>query len=1026
MVRQTKRFKKGLNKKVLSAILAASMIMTSSSFAFASTTDEAASENTAVSQDVNGVLTEDAEDLGDDADVTESTEEAVPATLSLTTPDADPSVQANATENETPDANKDLTILLDGEKPTKFSCTYNGEEQKPSVTVQVKGKKDTFIDKDLYTVSYSNNTNASSDEKAKVVVTFTSGNYSTQSIEAEFTISPASITDADVKWEDVDAFVYDGKAHYPKVLSATVELEGVDQPYTLTEDDYDVYNCGDNHLSAEKYAIAARTNYQVQIEGKGNFTGAATEKSQFFNVDQADLGKAADKGDVTVTVDPVVYDNGLTYNTVKDSVQIVENATEKALDSSAYAIQVKDEEGKWTGTWNETLPQSAMSIGTHELKIYIPDSASNGNYEKGSYIETTYEVVASSLATAVKDAEVTGFTNGKAPYNGTNKFPTDLENALRNTGLEYGLDYVITNTKEDWINAGEYTLNLEGQNKYAGQTATVTVKITPRQLPKASVTQGTHHSGNLGSVIVTIDDTIKTEDGTANKYVILEEGKDYTFEVTKEATKSSNGKVEITGIGNYTTEDGDDDVQEVSFELSKKLPLSDPSISVEYLGDYAYDGDKIVMNPEDFKVTEKDGNNTYVLKPTEDYAFEGTSNIYVEEAGEVIVTLKGANNYEGTRDVKVNIEGVSFADNCEIEPIDDILLDELKQDQKVTVTDIIDDVKVVYKSTGGAYKEALNIEVYNADGEKLANNFDLAENPGTYTVVVSPKTDKYYTGSLETTFNVIGHDLKKAGAVVADIEDQVYTSEAITPAVTVKVGDKTLVAGEDYEVTYTDNVKGGEATAIITGINNYSGTLEKNFNITRAAQGITMTNPLQERDLGNGSRTSTSKVCTLKLATTMADEDTKFTYTTSDPSVATVNDGKITYRGVGECTITVSAAATDSCEAASLPIKVVVGHPGTPTFTPSVTKNTGKKAFVVTSSTVRGADGFEVQYSIRDDFWKATTKDFSNTGDKLLRQTCKTVHSNMTYYIRVRAYQTVDGEKVYSTSWSPVKTIKTK
>ena len=296
---------------------------------------------------------------------------------------------------------------------------------------------------------------------------------------------------------------------------------------------------------------------------------------------------------------------------------------------------------------------------------------------------------------------------------------------------------------------------------------------------------------------------------------------------------------------------------------------------------------------------------------------------------------------------------------------------------------------------------------------------------GSYTIV-KKIADGQYEGELKVDFNVIGNDLKKSGAVVADIEDQVYTSEAITPTVTVKVGDKTLKAGEDYEVTYTDNVKGGEATAIITGINNYSGTLEKNFNITRAAQGITMTNPLQERDLGNGSRTSTSKVCTLKLATTMADEDTKFTYTTSDPSVATVNDGKITYRGVGECTITVSAAATDSCEAASLPIKVVVGHPGTPTFTPSVTKNTGKKAFVVTSSTVRGADGFEVQYSIRDDFWKATTKDFSNTGDKLLRQTCKTVHSNMTYYVRVRAYQTVDGEKVYSTSWSPVKTIKTK
>ena len=283
-----------------------------------------------------------------------------------------------------------------------------------------------------------------------------------------------------------------------------------------------------------------------------------------------------------------------------------------------------------------------------------------------------------------------------------------------------------------------------------------------------------------------------------------------------------------------------------------------------------------------------------------------------------------------------------------------------------------------------------------------------------------------YEGELTGTFNVVGDDLKESGAKIADIADVVYTGEAIEPAVVVTVGNKTLKEGEDYTVSYSDNIKGGEATAIVTGIGDYSGTLEKNFNITRAAQGIEMTNPLQERDLGNGSRNSMSKACTLKLATTMADEDTKFTYTTSDPSVATVNDGKITYQGVGECTITVSAAATDSCEAASLDIKVVVGNPGTPTFTPSVTKNTGKKAFVVTSSTVRGADGFEVQYSIRDDFWKVTTKDFSGTKSKLLRQTCTTVHSNMTYYVRVRAYQVVDGEKVYSTSWSPVKTIKTK
>ena len=113
------------------------------------------------------------------------------------------------------------------------------------------------------------------------------------------------------------------------------------------------------------------------------------------------------------------------------------------------------------------------------------------------------------------------------------------------------------------------------------------------------------------------------------------------------------------------------------------------------------------------------------------------------------------------------------------------------------------------------------------------------------------------------------------------------------------------------------------------------------------------------------------------------------------------------------------------CKVASLEIPVTVGSLGTPTFTPSVTSRTAQKAFVVTSSTVHGVDGWEVQYSIRDNFWRAMTKDFPDTGAKLYRETCTTSHSNMTYYIHVRGYQIIDGEKVYS-DWSPVKMIRTK
>ncbi len=626
-----------------------------------------------------------------------------------------------------------------------------------------------------------------------------------------------------------------------------------------------------------------------------------------------------------------------------------------------------------------------------------------------------------------------------ATYNGNDQYvDADMvESHLKNAdgaGLATNQFEVVENETE-WKNVGEYVVTIEGKNDYAGETATLTFKINPKSMNASAeeadgvdvkATRGTHRDGSAGDLVVTITDkTIKNEDGTA---YVLEEGTDYTYTTTTEGKEEF---VVITGLGNYTTVIEKEEVETLTVPVTvneDQLDLNDSSITAELSGTYKYTGSKIKPSVTDITVVENYNGKEYKI-PVTDLSVVGYGvNTYAGE-GSITITVRGdsAKYYSGERTITFAIEGESFEDTFALADTKDFDKDDATWDA------IKKAIKVVYQNGGATYAAAvgtnsdrIDVEI-TKDGEEV--DFSKAPEGGVYDVTVTP-TDKNgagrYEGELTGTFNVVGDDLKESGAKIADIADVIYTGEAIEPAVVVTVGNKTLKEGEDYTVSYSDNIKGGEATAIVTGIGDYSGTLEKNFNITRAAQGIEMINPLQERDLANGSRNSMSKACTLKLATTMADEDTKFTYTTSDPSVATVNAGKITYQGVGECTITVSAAATDSCEAASLPIKVVVGNPGTPTFTPSVTKNTAEKAFVVTSSTVRGADGFEVQYSIRDDFWRATTKDFANTGSKLLRQTCTTVHSNRTYYVRVRAYQVVDGEKVYSNDWSPVKTIVTK
>ena len=311
------------------------------------------------------------------------------------------------------------------------------------------------------------------------------------------------------------------------------------------------------------------------------------------------------------------------------------------------------------------------------------------------------------------------------------------------------------------------------------------------------------------------------------------------------------------------------------------------------------------------------------------------------------------------------------------------------------------------------YTEEGNVEYWKCSGCGKYFSDAAGTQEISYEDTIIPKlqgsTTIYYALHFDTNGGENMNSVVKESGTVMDLSEYVpvregytftgwYADEELTQPVTEVTLDNTKTIYAGWEEIVTD---------------------------TRKEQKISMTNPYQERDLANGSRNTMSKICTLKLGFAAEDPNLSLAYETSDPEVATVKDGKITYQGVGECIITVTAAATDLCKEAKLEIPVKVGSLGTPTFTPSVTSRTAKKTFVATSSTVRGVDGWEVQYSIRKDFWRPRTKDFPDAGAKLYRVTCPTMWSNRTYYIHVRGYQIIDGKKVYS-DWSPVKTIRTK
>ncbi len=103
-------------------------------------------------------------------------------------------------------------------------------------------------------------------------------------------------------------------------------------------------------------------------------------------------------------------------------------------------------------------------------------------------------------------------------------------------------------------------------------------------------------------------------------------------------------------------------------------------------------------------------------------------------------------------------------------------------------------------------------------------------NKGTATVTVELKGN--YSGELTKTFEIAAKPLSTG---MQTISSKTYTGSAITPTVVVKDGEKTLVEETDYEVSYTNNINKGTATATVELKGNYSGTLVQNFEITAKA-----------------------------------------------------------------------------------------------------------------------------------------------------------------------------------------------
>jgi hypothetical protein len=142
---------------------------------------------------------------------------------------------------------------------------------------------------------------------------------------------------------------------------------------------------------------------------------------------------------------------------------------------------------------------------------------------------------------------------------------------------------------------------------------------------------------------------------------------------------------------------------------------------------------------------------------------------------------------------------------------------------------------------------------------------------------------------------------------------------------------------------------------------------------------------------------------------------TKLTYKSSNKKVAAVNSsGKVTIKGCGKATITITAASSALYKSASKKITVTV-KPGKIKYTTrDRTTKKGIRIVKVNFKSQKNCDGYDVQISFKNSF-----KDIKSAK---LKKTKKTVvFTKVTvgtkYYLRLRAYKKIGGKKTYG-KWS--------
>lgn len=562
------------------------------------------------------------------------------------------------------------------------------------------------------------------------------------------------------------------------------------------------YGYGLENIDADSYAAKVKKKYNIQDSNFKNLAISGMKCSEFYNKIQEEEYTTAIKSSELITIS--IGSNEL-LGIVTRSVSAVTgvpvgdpNFVEKAQNVFLNASALKK---------IQMLTSIYNTFTSEEMKVEIETAIKsyNENWSKSieyiKRINPNATIVATEFYNPYYEFSLGSYDLGGFVDENIQKLNSILT-ASSNSEKEYKIakiysEFNTTNPRLTNVNISVSKFNVDPHPNILGHEVicnkildaltevTTTTKIDISTLTISHIPDQTYTGKE-----------IKPEVTIKNGNTVLEKDKDFTVSYSNNID-IGEAKVKIIGIGNYKG-----NVMK-TFNIKNIEQKDIAKLTIKEVQDQTYTGIKIVP---DVEIT--DGTKTLVKNT--DYELNYNDNI---DVGNATITIMGIGNYKGK--AKANFEIVA---------------------KDINLSSVKDIPEQMY--TG----QAIEPNVYITDGSaKLVedkdytltyeNNVDVGE----ATINIIGKGN--YEGTLSKTFNIAENNQTQITDIsdleITDIEDKIYTGKLITPEVRIKNGENVLIKNTDYLISYTNNINIGEATAIITGIGNYTGKIERKFNIVR-------------------------------------------------------------------------------------------------------------------------------------------------------------------------------------------------